>query len=151
MVLEREWLPKMVERSCREDVQKAVKDLQLLREESNSPAAVSVGKVSSREFLELKKSGKRFRTNNILFVHNLFQNDLFFCAGFTISKKVGNSVTRNRYKRFLRESLREAKKNFEISQGLKLNIIILSKSLEQDLSFEDVRTQVFKFFKSIYS
>lgn len=54
-----------------------------------------------RDFVEISKSGLCFRTESVV-VQCRLNNIGLFRAGFTASKKVGNSVVRNRCKRRMR-------------------------------------------------
>lgn len=76
------------------------------------------------EFTAVNQNGEKYYTKNFLII--LKPNGLDIARlGITISKKVGNSVKRNRIKRLIREFFRLNKK--EIPKGLDIVIVALKK------------------------
>lgn len=78
----------------------------------------------SADFESLKKTGKKIFSAYVIFNYRL--NDLEFSRlGMTISRKIGNSVTRNKLKRWSREVLRKEllrmKSNVDINVILRVN------------------------------
>ncbi len=116
-----------------------------------------MNKLKSNDFKYLREHGKTFKTQNFLFVYKFSESDpgaesteetLKF--GFTITRKVGNAVLRNRLRRLLRESLRiyqsDEKNLFSNKVVLSLNIIALQKPPIKPLVYLDVYKQVQHFF-----
>lgn len=106
-------------------------------------------KLKSKDFSDLRESGKTFKTRNFLFVYqknNLKQLSL----GFTIPKGIGNAPTRNRLKRLLRESFRASLKEVG-SLSLNLNVVALKSSKDRikSMDYDDVNKQVQKFFSKL--
>ncbi len=90
----------------------------------------------SRDFAKLKEQGGRVRPCSWMVLSYLPNELANLRCGWTISKKVGNAVIRNRLKRWCRHYFRSAKA--QTSMGLDLNVILLQqptnfyKELEHD-------------------
>jgi ribonuclease P protein component len=95
------------------------------------------------EFLKLKDSVQKFASRGILVVWQ--DNNLAYARlGVTVSKKVGCAVTRNRVKRFVRETFR---KNRLQIPAVDLNVIARSESANMD--FDRMQQELLKAFSSI--
>ena len=95
------------------------------------------------EFLKLKNSVEKFASRGILVVWQ--ENDLAYARiGVTVSKKVGCAVTRNRVKRFVRESFRN---NRLMLPAVDLNVIARSESATMD--FARMQQELLKAFSYI--
>jgi ribonuclease P protein component len=91
----------------------------------------------SVEFQRIQKTGRRFHTK--LFVVCYCKKSLSTARfGLTVSRKVGNAVTRNRVKRWLRESIRKSSHQFD-----GLDVVFIAKPLSanagQDWVSQEVR------------
>lgn len=72
------------------------------------PRAARVRK--RRDFQELRRSGERFRSAHFLLVRDA--NPAFPARlGITVTRKIGNAVTRNRIKRGVREAFRHLRRD----------------------------------------
>ena len=81
----------------------------------------------SLEFDDIIKNG--YRKSNLYFVIYYKERKLSFSRyGITLAKKFGNAVKRNKYKRILREIIRNNQKKFENNYDY---IIIMKKSCDQ--------------------
>ena len=95
------------------------------------------------EFLRLKDSARKFASRGILVVwqaNNLAHARL----GVTVSKKVGCAVTRNRVKRFVRETFRN---NRLLLPAVDLNVIARSAAAAMD--FHGLKQELLKAFRHI--
>lgn len=80
------------------------------------------------EFSKVYKRGKSFADKNIVVYY--LPNQLGMTrVGFSISKKVGNSVTRNRVRRLIKESFRV---NFENIDGYDIVFVARVRSNQVD-------------------
>ena len=77
---------------------------------------------SRREFLSLGRAGERRRTSHFVLV--VARSSTPARLGITVSRKVGNAVTRNRLKRRIRESFRRHPMRHE----MKGTLLVIAKS-----------------------
>ena len=77
----------------------------------------------------------------------LKKNIPFNLLGIAVSKKIGNSVNRNRIKRLIRENYRLLEK--EISTGNCFVILWNKKVDKQDANFNIIKEDMIKIFKKI--
>ena len=96
------------------------------------------------EFKNVYKKGKKIV--NKFFIFYYFKNNLGYDRiGFTVSKKVGNAVVRNKVKRRLKAFLRENTQLYPTN--FKLVIIARSKSGNSEWqSIKEDLTRAFKIF-----
>ena len=95
------------------------------------------------EFLRLKDAARKFASRGILVVWQA--NDLAHARlGVTVSKKVGCAVTRNRVKRFVRETFRN---NRLLLPAVDLNVIARSEAASMD--FHALQQELLKAFRHI--
>ena len=105
------------------------------------PSSIRLRKRS--EFLKLRDSVKKFASRGILVVWQ--ENNLPYARlGVTVSKKVGCAVTRNRVKRFVRETFRM---NRLLLPAVDLNVIARSESANMD--FAHMQQELLKAFNYI--
>jgi ribonuclease P protein component len=105
------------------------------------PSAVRLRKRT--EFIKLRNSVQKFASREILVVWQA--NDLAHARlGVTVSKKVGCAVTRNRVKRFVRETFR---KNRLMLPAVDLNVIARSEAASTD--FHALQLELLKAFRYI--
>lgn len=94
------------------------------------------------EFQKVYKKGKS-RANKYLVMYVLSGNSGGNRYGFSVSKKVGNSVERHRITRLLRESVR--KNDVFITEGNR--IVIVARQTIKNKKFQDVDGAVFHLMK----
>ncbi len=78
------------------------------------------------EFENIIKNGKKIGNSYFVIYYKERKND-FNRFGISLSKNFGNAVKRNRYKRILREIIRNNQKKFKIQADY---IIILKKTCD---------------------
>lgn len=83
-----------------------------------------------REYTELKRSGKVFKTKMLVFNYAESERTKL---GVIVTKKVGNSVERNRIKRWIREVFRLEKSVF----SKPVDIVIIPR--RSDMTFSSIR------------
>ena len=114
---------------------------ELLLANNTFPSSIRLRKRS--EFLKLRDSVKKFASRGILVVWQ--ENNLPYARlGVTVSKKVGCAVTRNRVKRFVRETFRM---NRLLLPAVDLNVIARSESANMD--FAHMQQELLKAFNYI--
>lgn len=91
--------------------------------ENNKPTSIR----KKSDFLELKNKGKKLNLSKWLFVTYKENQNERLRYGIILSRKVGNSVTRNKLRRWCREFIRSNYKQFG---HIDLNLIF--KPMEKD-------------------
>jgi len=95
--------------------------------------------LNRKDFVNLNRLGKRHQTAHFKIIFG--KNGLGITRlGITVSKKIGNSVKRNRVKRFIREFYRLHKTYFP--QGY--DIVIVAKKGVCDLDFWTIKEELGK-------
>lgn len=98
-----------------------------------------------KEFRRVYSKGRSF-ANRELVIYILKNNSASNRLGISVSKKVGNAVTRNRVKRLIREVYRVEYKN-----KLKLghDIIILARMNAANCSYDKIKGSLGHLFKKV--
>src|SRR5690625_1465175 len=87
------------------------------------------------EFQEIFKSGKSFANRELVIYYKEKPSQTHFRVGISVGKKIGNAVTRNRIKRYIRESILD----LENKIIPKVNIIIVARQPTKDLGYDEIR------------
>lgn len=77
----------------------------------------------NKEFQHIFKKGSSFANRQLVIYYTRDMKQEHFRVGLSVGKKIGNAVTRNRIKRYLRQSFRELEKDILPF----LNIIIIAR------------------------
>lgn len=95
-------------------------------------AQVTTLKASS-DFQRLSRVGKKFHFPAFIMLLSQREGEGFCRVGYTVSRKVGNAVQRNRAKRRLREAVRLAFKDYA---GVPYDLVLIAKAsaVERDFS-----------------
>lgn len=94
------------------------------------------------EFSKIYSSGKSIAGKSVVI---FYKKGNAKKIGFSVSKKVGNAVQRNRIKRILREIVR---KNIDLFPN-SYNFIILARIKIKGLSYKEVEREVVKLVKGV--
>lgn len=90
------------------------------------------------EFQQIFKKGKSFANRQLViyFVNEPEEShQTHFRVGLSVGVKIGNAVTRNRIKRYLRQSFRELEDKILPS----LNIIIIARQPTKDMTCREIK------------
>ncbi|NLY77125.1 MAG: ribonuclease P protein component [Tissierellia bacterium] len=96
----------------------------------------------NEDFKKVYKYGKSYYNRNL--VMYIKKNGLDYTrVGFTVTKKIGNSVVRNKIRRRIKEIVRQ---NFiSVKEGY--DIILVPKKNVVDINFQELESAVFHIFK----
>ena len=97
------------------------------------------------DFKKVYKKGKNYWNRNLILY--IMENDLNHTRiGFSITKKIGNSVVRNRTRRRMKEICRQNLNN--IKEGY--DIIFIPKKNVVDITYEDLKSGMLHLLKKSY-
>ena len=89
----------------------------------------------NEEFQYIFKTGRSFANRQLVIYYTYAPNQTHFRVGISVGKKIGNAVTRNRIKRYIRESILD----LENKIIPKVNIIIVARQPTKDLGYDEIR------------
>ncbi|MEW6095162.1 MAG: ribonuclease P protein component [bacterium] len=96
----------------------------------------------TNDFKKVYTLGKAYHSKNIiLFV--LHTSNTIRRIGFSVGKKVGNAVKRNRVKRLLREVYRLNKNSLICG----VDLVVVAKKNSFELKFSDIEKELVRLFK----
>ena len=101
------------------------------------------------EFIRSNKISKKIYTKNFIiqkFESNNTENTPHF--GFTITKKIGSAIVRNKIKRRLKSIIRELLKYRDKYFDLSFNYILICKKEVVKVSYDDLENELMDKFKS---
>lgn len=90
------------------------------------------------EFQQIFKKGKSFANRQLVIYYlseSVESEQPHFRIGLSVGKKIGNAVTRNRIKRYLRQSFRELDDKILPT----LNIIIIARQPTKDMGYLEIK------------
>ena len=89
----------------------------------------------NEEFQQVFKNGKSFANRQFVVYCYRKEEQELFRIGLSVSKKIGNAVTRNRVKRYLRQAF------LEIKDGLQNNMdyVIIARHQAAEIDFHETK------------
>lgn len=100
----------------------------------------------NKEFQEIYKKGNSVANRQFVVYLRNVPEQTHFRVGLSVSKKIGNAVTRNQVKRYIRQSLLELQDHMKNDYDL----IIIARKPASDMTFHEVKgslTHVLKLAK----
>lgn len=89
----------------------------------------------NKQFQEVFKEGKSFANRQLVIYFLEKPEQKHFRIGLSVGTKIGNAVTRNRIKRYLRESFR----SLETQILPTLDIVIIARQPTKNMSYHEMR------------
>lgn len=89
----------------------------------------------NKEFQEVFRRGKSFANRQLVIYYIQKPEQDHFRVGLSVGTKIGNAVTRNRIKRYLRQSFRELEDRILPT----LNIIIIARNPTKDMGLQETK------------
>ncbi len=118
----------------------------LVQEELKAEKDLQFNFIKNRkQYLEFYRIQKKIHSNLFLVLCRKDTESSFFSIGITVTKKIGNAVTRNRIKRRIKAYLRQVMKT-NIS-GMKINIISIKDS--SDIPWSEFVSELDNIIKKI--
>lgn len=87
------------------------------------------------EFQFAFKRGKSFANRQLVIYYVEKPEQEHFRIGFSVGKKIGNAVTRNRIKRYLRQAFQELDENIPVRH----DIVIIARNPTKMMGYEEVK------------
>lgn len=81
------------------------------------------------DFLRLNSKGRRISPTRWVTLYYLPKTESDFCVGYTLSRKIGSAVTRNKLRRWGREFFRRARKE-NSKLGIEIHVYFRPQNLD---------------------
>ncbi|WP_062350992.1 ribonuclease P protein component [Bacillus kwashiorkori] len=96
-----------------------------------------------QDFQLVFKKGKSFANRQFIIYKNEKEKQAFFRIGLSVSKKIGNAVTRNRIKRYIRQTFHEL--NDQIAKNY--DYVVIARKPAAEMSFKEVKNSLIHVLK----
>ncbi|GGB43081.1 ribonuclease P protein component [Virgibacillus dakarensis] len=90
---------------------------------------------ANKEFQHVFKKGKSFANRQLVIYYLQKQDQHHFRIGLSVGKKIGNAVTRNRIKRYLRQAFHE----LEEKVNTDYDIVIIARQPTKEMDFHQIK------------
>ncbi|HEX6593317.1 MAG TPA: ribonuclease P protein component [Bacillota bacterium] len=90
---------------------------------------------ANKEFQCIFKTGKSFANRQLVIYYRKKPHQKHFRVGLSVGKKIGNAVTRNRIKRYLRQAFHE----LEDQIFPEYDMIIIARQPTKQMSFHEMK------------
>jgi ribonuclease P protein component len=97
----------------------------------------------NKEFQQAFKQGKSFANRQFIIYSLRVPGQTHFRIGLSVSKKIGNAVTRNQIKRYLRQAFFELKEN--IKEGH--DYVLIARKPAAEMDFHEVKKSLIHLLK----
>lgn len=89
----------------------------------------------NEEFQYAFKNGKSFANRQLVIYYVEKKDQQHFRIGLSVGKKIGNAVTRNRIKRYLRQAFQELESNIKYPY----DIVIIARQPTKDMEYIEIK------------
>ncbi|MFD2045629.1 ribonuclease P protein component [Ornithinibacillus salinisoli] len=89
----------------------------------------------NKEFQQIFKNGRSFANRQLVIYYKKIPDQQHFRVGLSVGKKIGNAVTRNRIKRYLREAFRELEPQIESTY----DIVIIARQPTKQMEYREFK------------
>ncbi|MEW6107941.1 MAG: ribonuclease P protein component [Nitrospirota bacterium] len=96
------------------------------------------------DFKKVFEQGSKF-SSKYLVIYARPNRLTYSRLGLSVSKKIGNAVTRNRIKRRLREAIRKQL----MDKPVRYDFVVVARRSSVEAEFSDLKNNIFKFFSGL--
>ncbi|WP_257351705.1 ribonuclease P protein component [Pseudalkalibacillus decolorationis] len=97
----------------------------------------------NKEFQEVFRNGVSFANRQFVVYYMEKSEQTYFRLGLSVSKKIGNAVTRNRIKRYVREVFHELEDEIKTSY----DYVIIARKPTSSMNFHEVKSSLMHVMK----
>ncbi|MGP4081284.1 ribonuclease P protein component [Pseudalkalibacillus sp. R45] len=97
----------------------------------------------NEEFQAVFRKGESFANRQFVIYYLRKPDQDYFRLGLSVSKKIGNAVTRNRIKRLVREAFHELEENIKDSY----DYVIIARKPTSSMDFHEVKSSLIHVMK----
>ncbi|WP_349409010.1 ribonuclease P protein component [Pseudalkalibacillus sp. SCS-8] len=97
----------------------------------------------NEEFQAVFRNGESFANRQFVVYYLKKPDQDYFRIGLSVSKKIGNAVTRNRIKRYVREVFHELEPNIKVAY----DYVIIARKPTSTMDFHEVKSSLIHVMK----